>query len=65
MQGAPDITGAGYEYDLTWLYTLGTCYFIIVQWEDTTQVYNSRVTGVDAWGELLCFAILNAKTGPI
>jgi len=31
MQGAPDITGAGYEYDLTWLYTLGTGYFIIVQ----------------------------------
>jgi len=31
MQGAQNIAGAGYEYDLTWLYTLGTGYFIIVQ----------------------------------
>jgi len=40
MRDTPDITGAGYEYDFTWLYTLETGYSILVQWKDTTEVYN-------------------------
>ena len=45
MEDTLDITNAGYEYDFTWLYALETSYFILVQWNDTTQVYNSAVTG--------------------
>ena len=41
MQDTLDSTGAGYEYDFIWLYT---GYSILVQWKDTTQVYNSGVT---------------------
>jgi len=44
MKDTPDIICAGYEYDFTWLYGLETGYSILVQWEDTTQVYNSAVT---------------------
>ena len=44
MLGAPDIIGAGYEYDFTWSYTLEIGYSIFVQWDDIKQVYNSRVT---------------------
>jgi len=28
-------TGAGHEYDFTWLYTLETGYSILIQWKDT------------------------------
>jgi len=42
MQDTLDITGAGYEYDFISLYT---GYSILLQWKDTTQVYNSGVTG--------------------
>ena len=41
MHDTLDITGAGYEWDFIWLYT---GYSILVQWKDTTQVYNSGVT---------------------
>jgi len=44
MQDTLNITGAGYEYDFIWLYT---GYSILVQWKDTTQVYNSGVTDRD------------------
>jgi len=30
MQDTLDITGAGYEYDFTWLHTLETGYSILV-----------------------------------
>jgi len=43
VQGTLDITG--YEYDFIWLHT---AYSIIIQWQDTTQVYNSGVTDGDA-----------------
>jgi len=41
MQDTLDIAGAGYEYGFILLYT---GYFILVQWKNTTQVYNSGVT---------------------
>jgi len=41
MQDTLDITGAGYRWDFIWLYT---GYSVLVQWKDTTQVYNSGVT---------------------
>jgi len=44
MQDTLGITGAGYEYDFIWLYT---GYSILVQWKNTTQVYNSGVTDGD------------------
>jgi len=37
MQDTLDVTGAGYEYDFTWLHTFETRYSIRVQWKDTTQ----------------------------
>jgi len=47
MQDILDNTGAGYEYDYIWLYT---CYPILVQWKNTTKVYNNGVTaGVQGW----------------
>ena len=50
MQSAPDITGASYEYDFTWMYILETGYSIVVQWDDTTQVCNSRVNDIGCMG---------------
>jgi len=41
MQDSLDITGVGYEYDFAWLYTLETCYCILVQWNDTKQVHST------------------------
>jgi len=41
MQDTPDITGKDYEYDFI---LLNTGYSILVQWKNTTQVYNSGVT---------------------
>jgi len=41
MQDALDVTGAGCEYDFIWLYA---DYSILVQWKDTTQVYNNGAT---------------------
>ena len=41
MQDTLDITGADYEYDFILLYT---GYSVLVQWTNTTQVYNSGVT---------------------
>jgi len=40
MQDTLDVTSAGYEYDFTWMYILETGHFILLQWKDTTQVYN-------------------------
>jgi len=62
MQGARDITGAGCKYDFTWLHTLEPGYSVFAQWEDTKQVYNSRLTDVDAWMQTLCIAKLDVKT---
>jgi len=60
MQDTLDITGVAYEYDLIWLHT---GYSILVQWKNTTQVYNSGVTdGVQGW-EPLPWQV-NAKTDP-
>ena len=41
MQDTLDITGADYENDFILLYT---GYSVLVQWTNTTQVYNSGVT---------------------
>jgi len=48
MQDTPDIPGAGYEYDFTWLYASETGYSFLVQGNDTKQAYNSGVTDGDA-----------------
>jgi len=64
MQTAPGITGAGYEYDLTWLYTLETSYSIFAQRDDTTQVCTRRVIDVNPWVQTSRLAELNVKTGP-
>lgn len=42
----PLVLGARYEQDFTWLYASETGYSILVEWKDTTQVYNSGVTDV-------------------
>jgi len=59
----PDITGAGYEYDFTWLYILETGYSILVQCEDTTQVYNSGETDGGARVRTSPLDNLNVKLG--
>jgi len=40
MQDTLIITGAGYEYDFCWFSTLETGYTLLVQWKDTSLVYN-------------------------
>jgi len=37
MQDTLDITGADYEHNFTWLYTLETDFSILVQWKDSLQ----------------------------
>jgi len=34
MEDTLDVTGAGYEYHLTWLHIFKTGYSILVQWKD-------------------------------
>jgi len=40
IQDTLDITGVGYEYDFTWVYTLETGYSVLLRWKGTAQVYN-------------------------
>jgi len=55
-QDAPDITGADYEYYFAWSYALETGYYMVAQWEDTTQVCRNHVYDGDSWVRASCFA---------
>ena len=63
MQDTSDITAAGYEFESTWLYTVETGYSILIQWKDTSQMYNNGVTDGGAKVRTSTPGKLNVKTG--